>query len=161
MLEGYHFQNAYVTRDVDKWVETFRQRGKVDRVMTYEGTTEVTTPNGAGVQTNKLAFVWVGDLQYELIQPISGDVQLYSDALPAGDGLQFHHICMRVPEWEAFRKRVDEQPYPVVLEGGNEALRFLYLDARPFLGHFLEYTWMSDERWGQMGGALPPRYSAG
>src|SRR5207245_1276100 len=90
MLEGHHFQNAYVTRDRDKWLEAFRQRAKVDRVITYEGSTPVMTPQGAGVQTNKLAFIWVGDLQYELIEPVSGSVQLYTDALPADDGLKFH-----------------------------------------------------------------------
>lgn len=152
MLEGYHYQNAYVTRDVDTAVDGFRQRARVDRVLTYEGSTPVTTPAGAGIQTTKLAFIWVGDLQYELIQPISGSVQLYSDALPEGGGLRFHHICMRVPEWDEFRARVNEQTYPVVLEGGNSMLRFLYLDARPFLGHYVEYTWMTDERWKQMGG---------
>ena len=152
MLEGYHFQNAYVTRDVDKWIATFGERAKVDKVLTFEGTTPVTTVNGTGVQTNKLAFIWVGDLQYELIQPVSGDVAIYADALPEGDGLQFHHVCMRVLDWDEFRARVDQQPYPVVLEGGNEQLRFLYLDARAFLGHYLEYVWMSDERWTQMGG---------
>ncbi|CAN7373255.1 VOC family protein [Phenylobacterium sp. LjRoot225] len=159
MLEGYHFQNAYVTRDVDKWVEVFRKRAKVDKVIVYEGSTPVMTPQGEGIQTNKLAFIWVGDLQYELIQPISGAVSVYADALPADDGLQFHHICMRVADWDEFRARVDQQPYPVVLEGGGDALRFVYLDARPFLGHYLEYVWMSDERWAQMGGALAPRYS--
>jgi len=152
MLEGYHFQNAYVTRDIDKWVATFAERAKVDRLLTFEGSTPITTVDGAGVQTNKLAFLWVGDLQYELIQPVSGDVAIYRDALPEGDGLQFHHVCMRVGDWDDFRARVDAQPYPVVLEGGNEQLRFLYLDARPFLGHYLEYVWMSDKRWSQMGG---------
>jgi hypothetical protein len=82
MLEGYHYQNAYVTRDVDKWVESFRKRAKVDRVITYEGSTPVMTPEGAGIQTNKLAFIWVGKLQYELIQPVAGSVRLYADALP-------------------------------------------------------------------------------
>ena len=154
MLEGYHYQNAYVTRDVKKGVEAFQQRANVDRVLTYEGSTPVTTPEGAGIQTNKLAFIWVGDLQYELIQPISGSVRVYSDALPADDSLRFHHICMRVADWGEFRARVDRQPYRVVLEGGNELLRFLYLDARPFLGHYLEYTWMTDELWTRMGG--PP-----
>jgi hypothetical protein len=157
MLEGYHFQNAYVTRNVDKWVESFRKRAKVDRVLTYEGSTPVTTPEGPGIQTNKLAFIWVGDLQYELIQPVSGSVRLYADALPPDESLQFHHICMRVADWDEFRARVDEQPYPVVLEGGNELLRFLYLDARPLLGHYVEYTWMTNERWAQMGGQLPTR----
>lgn len=153
MLEGYHFQNAYVTRDVDKWVEAFRSRAKVRKVIVYEGSTPVSTSAGPGIQTQRLAFIWVGDLQYELIQPISGAVDLYRDALPADDGLKFHHICMRVADWDEFRPRVDPQPYPVVLEGGNEALRFLYLDARPFLGHYLEYVWMTEERWGQMGGS--------
>lgn len=152
MLEGHHYQNAYITRDVDKWIKVFNERGKIDRQMTYEGTTPVTTINGPTTQTSKLAFLWVGDLQFELIQPVAGDVALYTDALPAGDGLQFHHICMRVPDWDAFRAGVDKQPYPVVLEGGNDQLRFLYLDARPFLGHYLEYTWMTDQRWTQMGG---------
>lgn len=161
MLEGHHYQNAYVTRNVDKWVDTFQKRATVDRVLTYEGSTAVETPQGTGIQTNKLAFIWVGDLQYELIQPVSGDVRIYSDALPADDALQFHHICMRVPEWEAFRTRVDRQPYPIALEGGNDKLRFLYLDARAFLGHYIEYTWMTDERWIQMGGQPSPRAGAG
>lgn len=151
MLEGYHYQNAYVTRDVDKWVNVFHERAKVDRVLAYEGSTPVTTPEGIAIQTNKLAFIWIGDLQYELIQPISGP-NLYIDALPADDGLKFHHICMRVGNWDEFRARVRTQPYPVALEGGNEMLRFLYLDARKFLGHHVEYTWMTDERWAQMGG---------
>jgi hypothetical protein len=151
MLEGHHYQNAYVTRDIGRWIETFKLRADIDRLITYEGATEVVTRSGPGVQSCKLAFIWIGDLQYELIEPISGAVDIYRDALPAGDGLVFHHICMRVPAWEPFRDRVDTQPYPIVLEGGNEALRFLYLDARQFLGHFLEYTWMTEERWLQLG----------
>jgi hypothetical protein len=152
MIEGYHYQNAYVTRNIDKWVGTFSARAKVDKVLRYEGTTPVVTPAGKATQTNKLAFIWVGDLQYELIEPVGGAVDLYRDALPAGDALQFHHICMRVDDWDDFRRRVDKQSYPVVLEGGGDALRFLYLDAREFLGHYLEYTWMTSERWTQMGG---------
>jgi hypothetical protein len=152
MIEGYHYQNAYVTRNIDKWVETFGVRAKVDKLLRYEGTFPVVTPEGPATQTNKLAFIWVGDLQYELIEPAGGTVTLYRDALPAGDGLQFHHICMRVDNWDDFRRRVDKQSYPVALEGGGDALKFLYLDAREFLGHYLEYTWMTDERWTQMGG---------
>ena len=152
MIEGHHYQNAYVTRNIDKWVETFNARAKIDKVIRYEGSTPVVTPVGPATQTNKLAFIWVDDLQYELIQPVGGTVNLFRDALPAGDGLQFHHICMRVDDWDDFRRRVDKQSYPVVLEGGGDALRVLYLDAREFLGHYLEYTWMTGERWTQMGG---------
>lgn len=152
MLEGKHYQNAFVTRDIEKAIEAFKTRGGVTEVMRYEGGTEVMTPTGPTTQVSKLAFIWVDNLQYELIQPISGDKGLYSDALPDDDSMKFHHICMRVDNWEEFRARVAEQGYPVVIEGGQGPLRFLYLDARDFLGHYLEYVWCTDERWAQMGG---------
>ena len=152
MLEGRHFQNAYVTRDIEKAIETFKARANVRKLIRYEGATEVITPAGPGTQKNKLAFIWVGDLQYELIEPVSGSVDLFRDALPADDSPRFHHICMRVDDWEDFRARVNRQPLPVALQGGGDALKFLYLDARKFLGHFLEYVWMTEERWAQLGG---------
>jgi hypothetical protein len=59
---------------------------------------------------------------------------------------------MRVDDWDEFRARVDKQPLPVVMERGGDTLRFLYLDARKLLGHYLEYVWMNDATWTQMGG---------
>jgi len=152
MLEGQHFQNAYITRNIEQAIEQFRTRVGVENAISYEVPVEVWTPKGQGIATNKIAFIWVGNLQYELIQPVSGLVDIYSDALPADDSMKFHHICMRVPDWADFRARVDQQHYPVVLEGGSDALKFLYLDARDFLGHYLEYVWMTPERWAAVGG---------
>ena len=152
MIEGRHFQNAYVTRNIQRAIETFKARADVRRLLQFEVTTEVKTPTGVGSLTNKLAFIWVEDLQYELIQPVAGELPVYREALPQDDSLIFHHTCMRVADWGEFRARVGAQQYPVVLEGGNEALRWLYLDARGFLGHYLEYVWMTEERWDQIGG---------
>lgn len=152
MITGRHFQNAYITRDIRKSLEMFKGRADVRKIIEYEGSNEVMTPSGPAVQTNKLAFIWVGDLQYELIEPVSGQVDIYRDAMPTDDSLQFHHVCARIDDWDSFRAQVDRQPYPVVIEGNSEALKFVYLDAREFLGHYLEYVWMTDERWGQMGG---------
>jgi hypothetical protein len=152
MLEGRHYQNAYITRDIDKAVESFRARGGVQDARVFEATVEVQTPAGRGIAVSKLSFIWINNLQYELIQPVSGLVDVYRDALPADDSLKLHHICMRVDNWQEFRARVEHQRFPVVLEGGSEHLRFLYLDARDFLGHYLEYTWMTPERWTQLGG---------
>lgn len=151
MLEGYHYQNAYITRNIDKAVEAFKARSGVTEVMRYEGETDVWTPQGPGKQHNKLAFIWIDNLQYELIQPVSGMVGIYSDELPAGDGMKFHHVAMRVNDWDDFRGRVETAGYPVALEGGNDKLRFIYLDARDYVGHYLEYVWAADERWAQMG----------
>ena len=152
MLEGRHYQNAYITRDINKAVDAFRTRGGVQNARIFEAAVEVQTPAGRGMAVSKLSFIWIDNLQYELIQPVSGLVDVYRDALPADDSLKFHHICMRVDDWPEFRARVGQQSFPVVLEGGSEHLRFLYLDAREFLGHYLEYVWMTPERWMQLGG---------
>jgi len=76
---------------------------------------------------------------------------LYLDQLPPDESLMFHHVCMRVDDWSG---SVPAWPsaLSVAIEGGSEALRFLYLDAREFLGHYLEYVWMTPERWNQVGG---------
>lgn len=152
MIEGKHYQNAYITRNISKWIDEFKAKADIRKLINYEGAAELWTPNGTITQITKLAFIWVGDMQYELIEPVSG-AALYSDELPAGDELKFHHICNRVVDWDGFRARVDKQPYPVVLERSSAAnLKFLYLDTRRLLGHYLEYIWMTDEVWGQMGG---------
>lgn len=152
MLEGKHFQNAYVTRNIDQAIAEVQACSNIRKLIQTEVTVDVWTPKGQGSISTKLALMWVNDLQYEIIQPIGGDVELYVDALQDDGRPQFHHICMRVNDWDEFRQRIDQQPFPVVLEGGSDALKFIYLDARALLGHYLEYTWMTEERWIQMGG---------
>jgi Glyoxalase/Bleomycin resistance protein/Dioxygenase superfamily len=152
MIEGNHFQNAYVTRNIQRAIDDFKSRADVRKLLFFEVTTAVVTPAGPGTVTNKLAFIWVEDLQYEFIEPVGGNVSLYRDALPPDESLVFHHTCMRVDNWDDFRGRVRKQSLPVAIEGGSEALRYLYLDARELLGHYLEYVWMTPERWMQVGG---------
>jgi hypothetical protein len=154
MIVGRHYQNAYVTRNVEKAVAQFKERADIRTLLETEVSVKLWTPQGEGVGVQKLAFVWVGDMQFELIQPKEGDVlALYRDALPADDGLTFHHVCQVVDDWDAFMARVDQQPYPVVLKGGTPGmLDFVYLDTREWLGHYTEYVWMVPDRWAAMGG---------
>ena len=154
MLVGRHYQNAYVTRDIARATERFRREAEVRTVIETEVEVALWTPQGEGRGRQKLAFVWVEDLQVELIQPGEDDVlALYRDALPAGDGIRFHHICNRVDDWPGFLAQVDRQPYQVALRGGSAGmLEFLYLDTRDWLGHYIEYVWMLPERWAAMGG---------
>jgi catechol 2,3-dioxygenase-like lactoylglutathione lyase family enzyme len=154
MSIGRHYQNAYVTRDVDKAVTSFRRHADVRTVMEIETPVQVWTPRGEGTGVQKLAFVWVEDLNYELIQPKEGDVlAIYRDALPADDGLAFHHVCHRVDDWDAAMAKIAAQPFPIVLKGGTPGLlQFAYTDTRPWLGHYTEYVWMVPDRWAGMGG---------
>jgi len=151
MLEGIHYQNGYITRDIEKAIAQFRERSGVENITSFEVTVPVTTPHGTGTGTYKLAFIWINNLQYELIQPVAGLVDVYADELPEDDSIRFHHICMKVENWDEFRKKVDEKGYRVVLEGGSDQLKYVYLDAKDYLGHYLEYVWATPERWAQMG----------
>lgn len=152
MLLTNHYQNAYVTRDLDRALALLRARHGVDGFTRYAVDMEVNTPGGRGRVVMKLALGWVGALQYELIEPVSGLVDIYRDALSEYP-LQFHHVCMRVHDWDTFRADLDRQQRPVVIEGGTPGhLQFVYVDARDSLGHYLEYCWMTPERWAAAGG---------
>jgi hypothetical protein len=152
MLLENHYQNAYVTRDIEKAVAFFRERYGVPDAKYFEAATEVWTPNGTGVAVNKIAFIWIGKLQYELIQPVSGPVQMYSDELP-DHGIRFHHICMRSFDWDATLAEIERQKLPIVYRGDTSSgLRFVYADARATLGHYLEFTSMPPAIWTAMGG---------
>lgn len=146
------YQQAYVTRNLAKALATFRQIADARLVIEHDAEIPVQTASGLRQMHCRLAFVWVGDVQYELIEPVAGAVEFYRDALPGDDALRFHHLCMRVADWDAFRAGLDEARHPVVIEGEAGPLKFLYVDARPELGHFLEYTYMPEEVWAASGG---------
>ncbi|MCJ8159793.1 VOC family protein [Sphingomonas sp. LaA6.9] len=154
MITGRHYQNAYVTRNVDKAVASFKQFADIRALMEIEVPVQLWTPQGEGTGVQKLAFVWVEDLNFELIEPKEGEaLAIYRDALPADDSLKFHHVCHVVDDWDELMGKVAKQPFPIVLKGGTPGmLQFLYLDAREWLGHYIEYVWMVPERWAAMGG---------
>lgn len=152
MLLENHYQNAYVTRDIEKALDIFRTRYGVADPRYFQAEVEVTTPNGKGLAVNKVAFIWIGDVQYELIEPVSGPVDIYRNELP-DEGLRFHHICMRSFDWEATLAEVERQKLPIVYRGDTSSgLRFIYADARDTLGHYLEFVSVPDAVWTAMGG---------
>ena len=153
MIEGIPYQQAYVTDDLARAVDTLRAAGDVRTVIEFEGTSQVTTPAGPTAITCAFALVWIEDVQYELIAPLSDPQGMYTSSLPGeGQLLRFHHTALRVPDWDSFRARVDDQPFPVAMERDTGELRFLYLDTRPLLGHYVEYVATSDEMWARTGG---------
>ena len=153
IVDGHHYQNAYVTRDIEKATAELTARADVRLISQIEAENEVHGPDGVRTQVNKYAFIWVGDLQYELIEPVVLAAPMFEVMLPDRDLVRFHHVCTRVADWDEMRRQVDAGPHPLVFEGtGGAGLKFLFLDARATLGHFLEYTWMTDEMWAMSGG---------
>jgi len=152
MIEGQFYQVGYVTRNVEAAAERFRKVADIRREATSQTSMMVNSPDGPFLMEHKLALFWVGAVQYELIEPI-GHSPLYSASLPdAEDDIRMHHIAMRVPDWDDFRARLARLPYRIAMEGEHGSLRFMYVDARPVIGHHIEYLCCPDSDWSRMGG---------
>lgn len=152
MFEGTPYQIGYVCDDIAEGIAQFRGRGMTHEPHIIEVDQPVDSPQGEVVNTLKLCFIWIGDMQYELIQPVTDPLGIYANAPANGGPLRFHQVCFRVADWAKFRARVDRQDLPVVMEWApkGDGLKFLYLDGRDRFGHYLEYTWMTDVQWDQI-----------
>lgn len=147
MLEGPHYQNAYICRSLTEAAAEFRKLGVKRELKIIPIQQTVQTPSGPKRIDIRAGLVWVENLQYELVEVIEDEVGIYKDWKFDGP-FGFHHQCTQVHDWDDFRARVDQQALPVVMEAvSNGGLKFLYLDARPVLGHYLEYIWAPEEMW--------------
>ncbi|QDK32237.1 VOC family protein [Sphingomonas sp. IC081] len=154
MLEGRHYQNAYVCDNLEAGIDLFRGRGLVREPVIIPVDQQVLTPQGLKRQKGRICFIWIGELQIELIENEIDEVGIYAGCQSNGGALRFHHICFGVDDWPDFRKRVDSQEFPIAMErepdDNPDALKFLYLDARKVFGHYIEYTWMPEAMWQQI-----------
>ena len=93
-----HFQNAYVTHNLDKAMDLIDHRfGKIDWIV-FDPTMTLLTPQGPKESTVRAALGWQGGLQIELIEPVSGHLDHYLPVLPADRNdptPRFHHIAVR------------------------------------------------------------------
>lgn len=154
MFQGTVFQNGYICADIGAALAEFSGRSGARTIGPFQAEQVLSTPSGPAKVITKLAFIWLGGFQYELIEPVIDEANVYANYADNGGLCHFHHVAMRVADWDTFRAEVDAQDLPVVLERAIEGdlLKFLYLDGRKVCGHYLEFVWMSDDRWVQMGG---------
>ncbi len=140
------FQTAYVTHDIAAAVSTFGKVHGVTGFVVAEFALNLTYPPGHTLL--KVGLAWAGDHEIELIEPVEDATGIFASALPPGrDNLAFHHHCMRIPgdhqDWAEFRSSIPDEK--IVIAGGREGMRFIYIDERPTIGHYLEYIWTTPE----------------
>ncbi len=152
-LKG-HFQNAYITHDIEKAIAIVDTHyGKLDYIR-IDPDMVLTTPQGDKPASVRVALGWIDTLQIELIQPVSGFVDHYAQVLPADTSdarLNFHHICMRRDDLAAMQAEIDAMGLPRAFEASYPGGHFVYVDARATLGHYLEYAWATPESWAWQG----------
>lgn len=137
-------QIAYVTRDLQAAIDML---GEKVGIRTFMETGAVKSDLGGGaIGELSVAMAYCGNTQYELIQPISGAVDIHRNGLPTDEGplLAFHHVSYFA------RSREDlETVRPIVLGGRKapvfgefgEESAFFYVDECPTLGHYVEYQY--------------------
>lgn len=95
------------------------------------------------------AKTWVGDIMIQ-VQEIrrteeASQEKLFWDS-PApeqGQLLRLHHVAHMIYEdrdWDHILREAERNHFPIVFEGQfKDILKYMYLDTRPILGHYLEY----------------------
>lgn len=149
-----HYQNAYVTHDLDRAVARIARQHGVSGFQAFDAEMILRTPGGEKPARMRVALGWVGPLQIELIQPMSGYVDPYAAYLPAdaADPVpRLHHIAVRRDDLDAMRREIAASGLPVIFESEAAGLVCALLDARESLGHYLEYVWATPDGWKMVG----------
>lgn len=89
-----------------------------------------------------MIFGYSGRMMIEVIEPKSGDANIYSEYLnEKGEGL--HHLGIEVRDYEGYMKRVSEMGIPVIQSGalkskGGAMSKFAYIDTTEWCGYPIE-----------------------
>jgi hypothetical protein len=134
------FQTAYVAADIDAAVALAARRFGVAEMQVNR---DVAIETGRGAALCHFALAFVGPVQIELIAPAGGTDEVYRDMLPPDGGLRLHHIGCLVgsdAEWDALLADAAASGVAMPVRGDFGGLmRYVYLDRRAEVGHFVEY----------------------
>ncbi len=136
-------QLAYVTDDIEAAVDWFQTTLGTTRCRTMYasslGGTVVVDGRPAEEWVIDAALVNAGPTNLELIRPVSGAVDMYRDAIRPGAAATFHHIGVRVDDFDAATDLITAQGRSWEQYGETEgSIRFGYLDLTAELGHRVE-----------------------
>jgi hypothetical protein len=137
------WQVAYVTDDLDRAMEDAKARLGVEQLIEVPTGGEFYRGDELVEWNARIAMGARGGLIFELIQPVSGEIEVYTRYLPANGGLGFHHFAAFLETgddaWDSLKGVLAEQglgiDYTLIIPG---RVRAGYIDTSAQLGHFLE-----------------------
>jgi hypothetical protein len=140
MASEDYYQHAYVTNDWKRAMYELSVQHDIGSWMEMPAAAFDTGENRTAVCHFALAYK--NDLQFEIIEPLSGDDSVYRIGLPTiGYGKRFHHLGRHFSTRTEFDRQVGaakalwNMPIAWNTMGGTYA----YFDAREDTGHFIEY----------------------
>jgi hypothetical protein len=140
------FQIAYVTNDLRRAVSVLQSEEGVAQLAIFDDFT--LDVEGGRTAVINVALGYVGETQLEIIEPVSGEVDLYRTWLPEEFALRHHHFCHRldsVEELEALQATYEQGGYAIPLSASLGETRLFYADTTAVLDHYQEYAWIDSE----------------
>lgn len=136
-----YYQFGYVTTDLDRAIDEI---GRMHQIGSFMILNDCAFEIGNGKEAvAHFALAFKGDTQFELIQPIGGDVGAYLELLPEEDGyaLRFHHLGRHFESRAECDAHIENARtrWAIPMESPNGEGYFAYADARADFGHFLEF----------------------
>lgn len=151
---GELFQMSYITRDLDAAMAHCKAELGIETFSTTEADIEVQSFGKMRPLKIRAAMANIGRNQFEIIQPISGAIEVYTDEVDLDAHiLNYHHIAIAVrgpiENWFALLDEVrasgDEFAFLMPPKPTPEdKLCFCYVDTRKRLGHYTEYLWVDE-----------------
>ena len=139
LLRNDHFQMAYVTNDLDRASDVFRNRYGIKEFRGLAGK----LPTGGDFS---IALAWAGGIMFELMHMQGPGTAFYNDRLPAdGFAIRHHHLGYFIPDetaWKALEHEIERDGWKVALKVDTAGfLRAWYVET-PELDHYLEYMYL-------------------
>lgn len=142
-------QVSYVTNDYHRAKTVMAARFGVDRWL-ETGRVQVDLGNGEVGQL-QVCQTYLDRIQFEIIAPEGDRLKVHGDCLRGEEDfvMRFHHIGFAAPtraHLERSRSLTQASGETIPIQGEfGETSAFFYVDARPTLGHYLEYLYVEPE----------------
>jgi len=133
-------QIALVVRDLQKSMREYWEVFGIGpwRIVTFQPPA-LTNPRVRGKlepYTMKLGITQIGDIQWELIQPLTGN-SIYKEFLDKnGEGL--HHVAVDVGNYDQAVDLMKKQDIEILMSGHMLGDSFAYMDTEQVLGTIIE-----------------------
>ena len=96
--------------------------------------------------TAHVSLGYAGDLQLELIQPVTGS-SIYTEFLSGAPGGGLHHVCFETDDLTAAVARAEAAGIEVVMQGamGGGLMSFAYVDGARWGAPYVEVVELTDD----------------
>ncbi|QFR01691.1 VOC family protein [Streptomyces phaeolivaceus] len=142
LLHPGFYKLGYVTNDRDQAVDVLSERLGIEEFVPFEPAFTVTTEDGrTGEASLRCAFSAGRQLVIEVLQPVDGLVDIFTESLTDSGGFQlvFHHVAVLVEDLGAVKKAAAALGLAPAIEAHlPTGMSFTYLKL-PGLGHYVEH----------------------